>query len=158
MTPTQTAWRRLLPMILCLSSAAAEARNSPESADVAFFMRDCGTNQTEQDRCESRFLDACSAQQGETTVAMLACRAMLADYWDRELNRVYQAIMRDIQGALKDSVRQSQRTWLTWRDQRCQPWGHMEGSLYRVLVADCHVETIRERVSDLRALREHVGE
>jgi uncharacterized protein YecT (DUF1311 family) len=158
MTPTKAAWLPLLPMILCLTSVCAEARNGPEDAEVAAFMRDCGSDPVARERCERRFFDACSERLGNTTMGMIQCEGALADYWDRELNRVYQALMRRIQGSLKDSVRQTQRAWLTWRDQRCQPWGQMEGSLYRNLAADCRTETIRERVGDLETLLEHVGE
>lgn len=151
----------LRPIVLAATlvvslGASAQSDSMPGAADVRRALTACASDADAQTACAARFFEHCAARRGDTTVAMVACQSALAAYWDEELNRVYQTLIKRREGAFTDAVRQTQRAWIGWRDQRCQPWANLDGSMYRIMAADCYAETVHERVKDLQDLLDAV--
>jgi len=135
-------------------SPGALAQQTKADAQVQTEISRCTAGGESQEVCAKQVAERCSEQGNYTTVAVVDCESAMARYWDRELNRVYSLLMDRIDGPLKDSVRQAQRTWIKWRDQRCNAWGYMDGTMYRMVGAGCFTETVRQRVADLNELLE----
>ena len=66
-------------------------------------------------------LDEClSDKKNMTTAGMTNCTNSAAVSWDKELNRVYKELMNKLTGKGKNSLKQSQRQWLKYRDSEIQ--------------------------------------
>lgn len=142
--------------LLTVAGPAAAQQSKAENA-VHQAMAACPGQVADKAPCEQRFFDACSARGGDSTMAMVECESRLAGFWDSELNRVYGRLMETLEPAARDALRQTQRTWLTWRDARCQPWGYVQGTMYRIVGAGCFTDTVRTRVADLEDLLDAIG-
>ena len=139
-------------------SPSSVAQDSAEGREALRYMAARGSDFATKKDCATRFFEQCAARGQDTTMANVLCADALSTYWDRELNRAYQSLMARADTRLRASLRQTQRTWITWRDQRCQPWGQIEGTLYRIIAATCSMETVQQRVGDLEELLSIVGE
>ena len=104
--------------------------------------------------CAYGFIEACSARGKWTTVAMVLCNGVAHDHWDREMNRVYRDLMKRARGELRTSIRDAQRSWIAYRDDRCGIYRHFEGSMWRPVAVSCRAETTFARLRDLDGIRD----
>lgn len=96
--------------------------------------------------------------EGMSTHGMRACLSQANADWDRELNRIWKGLMRELPAEAQTALRASQRQWLAFRDADVaaleSAYASMEGSMYLVMLADSVVSLTRDRVRQLDALLE----
>lgn len=88
---------------------------------------------------------------GETTVGMGGCLDRERAYWDARLNETYQRLLAqqaDRETAITDNLRAMQRSWISYRDARCDyefvQWGGGTGGGPAIL--DCLMRATAEQV------------
>jgi len=63
------------------------------------------------------FLDKClSEEENMTTTGMATCAHEASIEWDKELNRIYRLLMKELTKEGKVSLEKSQQQWLKYRD------------------------------------------
>lgn len=96
--------------------------------------------------------------EGMSTHGMRECLSQANADWDRELNRVWRELMRELPAEAQTALRASQRQWLAFRDADVAAleaaYGSMQGSMYLIMLADSVVTLTRDRVRQLDALLE----
>lgn len=72
--------------------------------------------------------------------------------FDKELNIVYQKIMKNNSGIKKENIRKAQITWLKFRDLHClcESKEHEGGSLESLIYIECLAIMTEERVKQLK--------
>ena len=93
--------------------------------------------------------DRCSQQS--TTQAIVECRVADAKEWDRRLNAAYQALEERADPAQRKPLLTAQRAWIRYRDANCRFYAAGEGTISRVLAADCLRSMTRNRACELEA-------
>lgn len=106
-----------------------------------------------------------AAEDGETTIGMMACLMAEADLWDGLLNVEYAAARTRAEVADDEDrpyqegyavraqqVRDAQRAWITFRDANCamEYGAYGGGSLRMIAGADCRLRMTAARTLDLR--------
>lgn len=88
-----------------------------------------------------------------STVGMCECAATAQREWDAELNKYYQLLKADLNETEKLALRDAQRKWLEYRDLEFELannyLGNMDGTMYRVILADRKCSIIRARALEL---------
>ncbi len=73
--------------------------------------------------------------------------------WDKEMNRVYQQLMRTLPPAQKLALQQSQRNWLKFRDAERNTIASIvlsqEGTMHQLTAADKSLVLVRQRTLQL---------
>lgn len=96
--------------------------------------------------------------EGMSTHGMRACLGAATESWDKELNRIWGALMRELPVPAKDSLRAAQRKWIAFRDAEldalANSYGAMPGTMFQVMHADAVSTLTRDRVRQLDALLE----
>lgn len=72
--------------------------------------------------------------------------------FDKELNIVYQKIMKNSSGIKKENIRKAQIAWLKYRDLHCECESkeHEGGSLESLIYIECLATMTKERVKQLK--------
>jgi len=55
-------------------------------------------------------------KENYTTAGMLNCSSQALDKWDKELNRVYKELIKELSPEEKELLKQSQLQWIKFRD------------------------------------------
>lgn len=102
-----------------------------------------------------KVLDACLASSAaNSTAGQVDCGAKAAASWDRELNQVYQKLLKTLDPTSEALLRNSQRQWLAFRDAERKfeagPWIQKQGTIGQTTVALANVDILRSRVLTLR--------
>lgn len=135
----------MAPVAACFSTAEDEPM---ARACIGTGARDCMEN----------------AEDGGTTVGMMACLLAERDLWDRLLNQEYAAARARAQAAddaerpyfpeyavRVTQLRDAQRAWIAFRDAECAmeygAWG--AGSMRQIAGADCLLRLTAGRTLDL---------
>lgn len=88
-----------------------------------------------------------------STVGMVECAQAAYEEWDKELNRSYSKLMKQLPEEEKKTLRLSQRAWLKFRDHEydniANIYSHMEGTMYRPMHVESRTRILRERVLQL---------
>ncbi len=100
-------------------------------------------------------LDACLAgTAANSTAGQVNCTSKAAAAWDRELNQVYQKLLKTLDPASQALLRNSQRQWLAFREAEKKfdrgPWISKQGTVAQTTVALANVDILRSRVLTLR--------
>ncbi len=77
------------------------------------------------------------------------CLGKLTDQWDKRLNAAYQAALKNADPAAVAPLRASERAWLEYRKQRCFYMSAGEGTIMRILAADCFFQMTKSRSEEL---------
>ena len=147
----------VMAAIIGAGPAAIQAQDNPQFAVAQRFIAECVIQGGDKKSCATRFFDDCVTQGKGTALANLQCYDALARYWDQEMNQTYQTLMKQAKPPLREAVRKGQHTWTAWRDERCQPWSRIDGSMNRVFGASCRADTIQSRYNDLDELLKAEG-
>jgi uncharacterized protein YecT (DUF1311 family) len=77
---------------------------------------------TQSDSCIGAVTNPCQQEPGgSSTAGMIQCNTREWAVWDERLNRAYNSALKDAQPPkLAAALRQTQRAWLQWREQRCK--------------------------------------
>lgn len=96
-------------------------------------------------------------QHGDTTRSMVAITLAARDQWDKELNRVYQALLASLPKDKRALVVDAQRKWIQFREAELKALGqgiyHRDGTIYQVIFANRAMEVTRERALKLMSYR-----
>lgn len=91
----------------------------------------------------------------ETTPATIGCHVMGREHWDKELNRVYAALLASLDEDHRGPVRASQRQWLKFRDAEFAALDAVydrDGTQWRIVGSKRRTELVRERAQTLAIL------
>lgn len=79
------------------------------------------------------------APEGQSTAGMIECGSRELAVWDELLNTSYRQLLAAASPAMAAALRQTQRAWVAWRDQRCKlpALEHEGGSIVGPLTVDC---------------------
>lgn len=104
-------------------------------------------------------LEQCMASpQGLSTQGTRACIDAAAKAWDRELNRVWGELRRELPAAAMDRLRAAQRQWIAFRDAEIAAldaaYGAMQGTMFQPMHAEAISALTRDRVRQLEATLE----
>ena len=121
--------------LLCFRSAICPQTPAPEPID--------------------KTLDACLAgPAGNNTVGQVDCGTKAAAAWDRELNQVYNKLLKSLDPVSQTLLRASQRQWLAFRDAEKKfqsgPWRSTQGTMVQITLTMANVEILKSRVLTLR--------
>lgn len=163
-TRQRALWHRLGLAVCCAVMLAGAAPGRGDAlhtstvpatgdarADPSRMLAGCTGDLAARDVCAARFLEHCLATDGSRG-GLIACALTLADYWEEAMNSYYRQLLAHADRAFGSSLRSGQQTWDAWRHQRCRPWLAMHGGMYRLVAANCEVQTVRERAADLDQL------
>ena len=96
------------------------------------------------------------ARSGGVTADMRDAQGQAYEGWDAELNRLYRAVMRQLDGGPRaDALRQAQRAWLAWDDAEATSDIAMQedsGSAGPLVIADQAIARRRARACTLYML------
>ena len=98
---------------------------------------------TQAESCIGAVTVACQQEPGGySTAGMIDCNTREWAVWDERLNRVYNSALKGAERKLATALRQTQRAWLQWREQRCKlPAIENEGgSIVGPLYTDCMLD------------------
>lgn len=91
--------------------------------------------------------------KGETQLALNECAAARAAAAEAELAKLYRSMQRADSGVASRMLRESQRTWMRYRDAHCR-WvaaGWEGGTIQPVYYSLCMERVTRARIRQLRA-------
>ena len=99
------------------------------------------------------------SDEGMSTHGQRECLAAATAAWDRELNKVWKALMSEIDDdPAKEALRAAQRKWIAFRDAEIaaleRTYGAMQGTMFLVMLADSVSTLTRDRVRQLEATLE----
>lgn len=132
------AWRFAPTCLLLLSSVRAWA-----GAD---------TNENLADPIDT-FYNEC-IDRNSSTAGMLDCTRQAERMWDAELNKVYDKLLNLLGPAKSQALRESQRAWITFRDQEFLALGDiyslLQGTMYLPAQEYSRLRLVKERTLLLR--------
>jgi uncharacterized protein YecT (DUF1311 family) len=87
----------------------------------------------------------------QTTRDMIICTGSEAQAADRQLNQVYQQLIRKLDGRQKERLTTAQLAWINFRDRTCAyEQGRFEGGTFApVANASCLARVTQQRTKDL---------
>lgn len=89
-----------------------------------------------------------------TTVGMCECAMKAQEEWDAELNKYYQKLKGVLDANGQTALRDAQRKWLEYRDlefKLAEAYiGNMEGTMYRIILADKKMAIVKARALELK--------
>lgn len=98
-------------------------------------------------------------ERDSSTLNMLNCTSKAYEMWDKELNKVYQSLMKRLSSREKEMLRESQRNWLKFRDSEFKFMDEIikEGGTLNVLANEsAKVEFIKKRTQELTNYLEQI--
>jgi uncharacterized protein YecT (DUF1311 family) len=89
----------------------------------------------------------------QTQAEMNACAGLSFQTSDRELNRVYQALLPSLSGPRRQKLVNAQLRWIQFRDHECTFYGSLAegGSMQPMLITGCKDQLTQQRTTDLNA-------
>ena len=76
---------------------------------------------TQSESCIGAVTVPCQQEPGGySTAGMIDCNTREWAVWDERLNRTYNSAIKGAERKLATALRQTQRAWLQWREQKCK--------------------------------------
>ncbi len=106
-----------------------------------------------------RWLDKC-LEKKQSTQGMVECYNEATDMWDRELNKVYKNLMKNLKPNERKLLRESQRRWIKYRDKEFEflntfPFvnnnRYKYGTMSFIMVAAQKMQVVKDRVLELES-------
>lgn len=105
--------------------------------------------------------DACTEKDG-STAGMTNCAYKAYDAWDKELNRSYNALMKELSPKEKEILKNAQKKWLDYRDNEFKLidaiYSKVEGTMYIPMRVEERIAIVKQRslklTSHLELMRE----
>ncbi len=142
--------------VLTFGVARAEQEVDPEAIAA---IRDCLAEFAEAGEPGFHCIEIVSkpclaAQGGDTTFGMVMCLDRSIAAWDALLNAAYKAAREKIGKPLDDRLRDVQRAWIVFRDERCglEEAFYEGGTLARVVYLACYEQETAIRAIDVIAV------
>jgi uncharacterized protein YecT (DUF1311 family) len=106
-------------------------------------------------------LDACIEKDG-STAGMIRCNDKAYASWDRQLNKTYAELMRQLKPAQKANLKAAQLEWLKYRDSEFKLidsiYDSLQGTMYLPMRIAERLELVKKRALDLGAYIELLNE
>jgi uncharacterized protein YecT (DUF1311 family) len=97
-------------------------------------------------------LDAC-LDKANTTADMIRCNTVAYSAWDKQLNRTYAELLSTMSATEKQSLRASQRSWLSFRDLEFKTidaiYARLDGTIYLPMRVASRTNIVRDRATEL---------
>jgi uncharacterized protein YecT (DUF1311 family) len=90
-----------------------------------------------------------TCDDAKSTAEIVQCFATQTAAWDRRLNAAYQKLLKELPAARRERLRNAQRLWVQFRDANCAYFGSAEGTIARVLAAQCLYRLTSTRAQEL---------
>lgn len=109
-------------------------------------------------------MDECM-QEAPSTTGMNACMATARIEWDKEMNRVYNALMKKLPAKEQAALKASQKAWLTHRDLEIKNIQNVYsfiydknggGTMYSLGASDAQMVLVKNRALELSSLLDSV--
>lgn len=99
-------------------------------------------------------METCLIEHNSTQADLIDCFTQAQKDWDDELNSIYKQIMTNVKNpALKDTIRNTQREWIVYRDKEIALVQSLlslgQGSLWEVLIEQFKADITQRRVAEL---------
>jgi uncharacterized protein YecT (DUF1311 family) len=100
-----------------------------------------------------KWVDAC-VEKDYSTVGMMNCGEQAVQKWDAELNRVYQALKKQLNADGKKALKTAQKAWLKYRDKEFKTigavYGSRQGTMWLPVLAFARADVVKNRVLQLK--------
>mgnify|MGYP001772491557 CR=1 FL=1 len=106
------------------------------------------------------WLEKC-IEKDSSTAGMINCGVKAYDMWDKELNKVYQELMKKLSPEERKLLRESQRQWLKFRDAEFKVIDKIydfPGGFYTTQRIGSKIRIIRERALRLKEYLDEISE
>jgi uncharacterized protein YecT (DUF1311 family) len=84
-----------------------------------------------------------------STHDMIECADKDYTAWDKEMNKVYQALLKKVDKSAQTMLRESQRAWITYRDNAFKFsddfMGKMDGTMWQPISIERKTDLVKER-------------
>jgi len=101
-------------------------------------------------------LEACQ-NNAQTTLDSQNCYLIATQAWDAELNKQYQALLKDQPQAVGNALRDSQRQWLKYKNDYDAAmnlfYQQQQGTIWGIIAAHSKMSVIKDKALDLYRLR-----
>ncbi|MCB9994666.1 MAG: DUF1311 domain-containing protein [Hyphomicrobiaceae bacterium] len=100
--------------------------------------------------------EACQREtpSNTSTLGMTNCTRRETLWWDQKLNDYYRVLQKNLEPALFEQLRDTQRKWIAWRDASCDFeytfW--QDGSIRNIFYSSCQLQMTADRMIDLRTM------
>jgi uncharacterized protein YecT (DUF1311 family) len=135
------------------SSAAARDTFAPEDkTSVHECLKSTRAQSKPARNCIGAASRICEEKPGmESTAGMRDCYLRESAVWEELLNERYRALLGELSKKGAEKLRDIQRVWITWREEKCQlPYLLFEGGTMAIPAsAYCFMETTAERALEL---------
>jgi uncharacterized protein YecT (DUF1311 family) len=109
--------------------------------------------QTKREHPIDKALTACM-EKDPSTAGMVECLNIAYEAWDKELNRVYGALMSKLPTEGKASLKAAQLEWIKYRDLEFKlissVYSNLEGTMFIPMATDSRIGVIKRRVQELQ--------
>ncbi len=97
--------------------------------------------------------EICKGLDTSITSDMMSCLGLRFEAADKELNKVYKELMRNLNEVQKQELKRQQTKWIKNKEKQCPLAGkEVEGgTMESVLISDCFVTRTEKRLSELKA-------
>ena len=106
-------------------------------------------------------LDACIEKDG-STAGMVRCTDQAYAAWDKELNKNYLALMRQLKPSQKEVLKTAQLEWIKSRDADFKVidsiYDTLQGTMYIPMRIDARMELVKKRALQLQGYLELAGD
>lgn len=91
--------------------------------------------------------------KASSTSLMSTCIQSETQLQDQRLNRAYKQLIARLDAAKQKSLREVQRSWISYRDSNCAFWGRVSGGTISQLDgAMCRKDMTRDRAAELERM------
>lgn len=101
-----------------------------------------------------RLAECHSIDSNQTTIGMMRCEAIARDEWDKEMNKYYNLLIKELTEEEIERLRTSQRQWLSYRDKEVdfstQMYYDMGGTMWKIVAVARQAGIVRARALDLK--------
>jgi uncharacterized protein YecT (DUF1311 family) len=117
------------------------------------FLMNCLTVQAkEKEHLIDKVLKNC-LERHYSTMETVQCLDQAYTSWDKELNRVYKLLEKQLQPADKQILKRAQLDWLKYRDNEFKVinmvYSQLQGTMYIPVSVDRKIEVVKKRVLEL---------
>jgi len=107
--------------------------------------------------CSTKFVDACSHANGDSTLSISQCAEAAAVYWRDIVTQRTAALEKLRVAAITKYVQSSDAAWKRYLTTRCSMYGQFEGTINEILSAECVLDTTIQRADDLDRYASHAS-
>jgi uncharacterized protein YecT (DUF1311 family) len=107
------------------------------------------------------WLEKCMERENYTTAGVLSCLSQALDKWDKELNRIYKELMKNLSPEERELLKQSQLQWVKFRDAEFKFLDNLYlgiGTMIPVIIMGEKLDIVSRRVKMLEAYNFYVKE